>query len=143
MRKPPVRSYIHIAEPSALATRRGISPSLVRIGIMNGSRLTRCGRVAAQPLPLAQRLVDEPHVALLEVAQPAVDELRALRDVPLAKSSASTSAARGHGVAASRATPTPVMPPPTTSTSKRSVARRSSISRRSNGGIGGFHHGPM
>ena len=33
--------------------------------------------VAAQPLPLAQRLVDEPHVALLEVPQPAVDELRA------------------------------------------------------------------
>ena len=79
MRKPPVRSYIHIADPRARATRRGIRPSLVRIGIMNGSSLTRCGRVAAQPLALVQRLVDQAHVALLEVAQAAVDELGALR----------------------------------------------------------------
>ena len=36
-------------------------------------------RVAAQPLPLAQRLVHEAHVAVLQVAQAAVHELRALR----------------------------------------------------------------
>ena len=34
--------------------------------------------VAAQPLPLVQRLVDEAHVTLLEVAQATVDELGAL-----------------------------------------------------------------
>ena len=37
------------------------------------------GRVAEQPLALVERLVDEPHVALLQVAQAAVHELRALR----------------------------------------------------------------
>ena len=36
-------------------------------------------RVAAQPLALVERLVDEADVALLEVAQAAVDELGALR----------------------------------------------------------------
>ena len=36
-------------------------------------------RVAAEPLPLAQRLVHEPHVAVLQVAQAAVHQLRALR----------------------------------------------------------------
>ena len=37
------------------------------------------GGVVAQPLALGERLVDEADVALLEVAQPAVDELRGLR----------------------------------------------------------------
>ena len=36
-------------------------------------------RVAAQPLALVERLVDEADIALLEVAQPPVDELGALR----------------------------------------------------------------
>ena len=44
---------------------------------MNGSRLTRCGALRRKPLPLAQRLVDEPHVALLEISQAAMDELGA------------------------------------------------------------------
>ena len=39
-------------------------------------------RVAAQPLALVERLVDEADVALLEVAQAAVDELGALRRRP-------------------------------------------------------------
>ena len=43
MRAPPVRSYIHMAEPSARATFGLISPSLEKIGMRNGSRLTRCG----------------------------------------------------------------------------------------------------
>ena len=43
MRKPPVRSYIHIADPIARAILRDTTPSLVRIGIMNGSTFTRCG----------------------------------------------------------------------------------------------------
>ena len=43
MRQPPVRSYIHIAEPSARAILRETTPSLVRIGIRNGSTCTRCG----------------------------------------------------------------------------------------------------
>ena len=37
----------------------------------------RC--VLAQPLAFVQRLVDQPHLALLQVAQAAVHELRALR----------------------------------------------------------------
>ena len=36
-------------------------------------------RVAAQPLALGERLVDEADVALLQVAQAAVDQLRGLR----------------------------------------------------------------
>ena len=40
-------------------------------------------------------------------------------EVPLAKSSRSTSAVRSPRMAASRATPAPVMPPPITSRSKR------------------------
>ena len=36
-------------------------------------------RVVPQPLALVQRLVDEPDLALLQVAQAAVDELRRLR----------------------------------------------------------------
>ena len=43
MRAPPVRSYIHSAEPKARAILGFITPSLVRIGIMNGSTRTRCG----------------------------------------------------------------------------------------------------
>ena len=37
------------------------------------------GGVAAQPLTLAKRLVDQPHLALLQVAQAAVHQFRALR----------------------------------------------------------------
>ena len=43
MRQPPVRSYIHIADPSARAILRDTTPSFVRIGIMKGRTLTRCG----------------------------------------------------------------------------------------------------
>ena len=53
-------------------------------------------------------------------------------DVPLAKSSRSTSAVRRPRVAASSATPAPVIPPPTTSTSNSSSRSRSSIVVRSN-----------
>src|SRR5262245_38361650 len=54
-------------------------------------------------------------------------------EVPDAKSSRSTSAVRKPRLAASSATPTPVMPPPMTSTSKRSPLRRFSMDGRSNG----------
>ncbi len=109
-----MRSYIHIAEPSALAILRDTTPSLVSIGIMNGSTLTRCGALLAQPLALVQRLVHQANLALLQVAQAAVHELGALDEVPEAKSSRSTSAVRRPRVAASRATPAPVIPPPIT-----------------------------
>ncbi|MFT3854926.1 MAG: heterodisulfide reductase-related iron-sulfur binding cluster [Ilumatobacteraceae bacterium] len=79
IRQPPVRSYIHIAEPSARAILRETTESLDRIGIMNGRTLDQVGGVAAQPVTLVQRLVDEADLTLLEVAQPAVDELGALR----------------------------------------------------------------
>ena len=51
-------------------------------------------------------------------------------DVPEAKSSRSTSAVRRPRLAASSATPTPVIPPPMTSTSKVSVPNRSNIADR-------------
>src|SRR5947209_6331041 len=54
-------------------------------------------------------------------------------DVPEAKSRASTSAVDSPRAAASRATPVPVMPPPTTSTSNCSSAMRVSAASRSNG----------
>ena len=41
--QPPVRSYIHISEPIARAILRDTTPSLVRMGIMNGITCTRCG----------------------------------------------------------------------------------------------------
>ena len=43
MRAPPVRSYIHSAEPNARASLAFMTPSRVRIGIMNGRILTRWG----------------------------------------------------------------------------------------------------
>ena len=43
MRAPPVRSYIHMALPSALATFGLMSPSFEKIGIRKGSMRTRCG----------------------------------------------------------------------------------------------------
>ena len=48
-------------------------------GSRNGSTRTRCGAVVAQHLALGERLVHEADLALLEVAQPAVHELRRLR----------------------------------------------------------------
>src|SRR5687767_556908 len=51
-------------------------------------------------------------------------------DVPLAKSSRSTSAVLSPRIAASRATPAPVMPPPMTSTSNRAWLSSSSAARR-------------
>ncbi len=45
MRRPPVKSYIHMAEPRARAKRRFISPSLVKMGMRKGSTWTRCGAV--------------------------------------------------------------------------------------------------
>ena len=46
MRAPPVRSYIHMAQPSAWASFGWISPPLPNIGIRNGSIRTRCGAFA-------------------------------------------------------------------------------------------------
>ena len=43
IRQPPVTSYIHSALPSARAIFFEMTPSFVRIGIMNGITCTRCG----------------------------------------------------------------------------------------------------
>ena len=43
MRAPPVRSYIHMALPSARATFGLMSPSFEKSGIRNGSSRTRWG----------------------------------------------------------------------------------------------------
>ena len=47
-----------------------------------GERLDQVGGEAEEPLPLGQRLVDEAELLLLEVAQPAVDELGGARRRP-------------------------------------------------------------
>ena len=79
MRRPPVRSYIHIAPPSARASFLLISPSDVNTGSRNGQHAHEVRGVAAQDLALGERFVDEPDLLLLEVAEAAVDELRRLR----------------------------------------------------------------
>ncbi len=79
MRTPPVRSYIHIAEPSARATFGLIKPSREKIGMRKGSTRTRCGAVLRRRWRSASAFVDEEVLALLQVPKPAVDELRRLR----------------------------------------------------------------
>jgi hypothetical protein len=61
--------------------------------------------VAQQPLALAQRLVHQADVALLEVAQPAVDQLRALRRGARGEVVALDERVRSPRLAASSATP--------------------------------------
>ena len=43
MRAPPVRSYIHIADPSAFSSLGWMTPPLPNIGMRNGMIRTRCG----------------------------------------------------------------------------------------------------
>ena len=88
-------------------------------------------RVAERDLALGQRLADEAELLLLEVADPAVHELRRARRradgevAPLDQGGAQAPEA------ASSAQPAPVIPPPTMTTSKSSAARRSSAVARS------------
>ena len=79
MRAPPVRSYIHMALPMARASFLSTHAVRPKIGMRNGRRLDQVGGVAAQALALVERFVDEPDLALLEVAQAAVDQLGRLR----------------------------------------------------------------
>ena len=55
-----------------------MTPPLPNIGIRNGSDTDQVGCVLEESLTLGQRLVDEADLALLEVAQAAVDQLRRL-----------------------------------------------------------------
>ena len=77
-------------------------------------------RGAQQHLALLQRLAHQGELAVLQIAQPAVDQLAcwrttcATRDRP-----ARTSSTERPRPAASRAMPAPLMPPPTTSRSYR------------------------
>ena len=105
-------------------------PVLGEHGDEERQHLHQVRRVAQQTLALTERLVHEPHVALLEVAQPAVHELRALR-----RGAGREVVALDERRAQARVTPrraprrSPVIPPPTTSTSNsRPRAVRSSPS---------------
>ena len=123
MRAPPVRSYIHRAEPRARAIL-GFDHAVP--GRTSGSGTAaaapgagRCAAGAgARPGPRRPA-----GLALLQVAQAAVDELRGLRRrargevVALDQRGAQPA---GGGV---ERDPAPVMPPPTTSTSNCSSAR--------------------
>ena len=67
--------------------------------------------MSAEALTLPQRLVDEPHVAVLQVARRAsTTSFELLDDVPLAKSSRFNDAVRNPGRRVEP--PAPVMPPP-------------------------------
>ena len=80
MRAPPVRSYAHIAVPRTRASLRGTgSRRRVSTGRRKGSTRPGGARSLTQPLAFGECFVDEPEVALLQVAQAAVDHLRRLR----------------------------------------------------------------
>ena len=63
----------------ALDVAKGILSEAERIYNRIGDVVDEVRGVAAQALPLAERLVHQPNLALLQVAQAAVDELRTLR----------------------------------------------------------------
>ena len=101
---------------------------------MNGSTSTRWGALRAQPLAFVQRLVHQADVAVLQVAQAAVHELRALRRRAGGEVVALDQRGAQPTVAASRATPTPVMPPPIDQHVERVVTPAGrSIAARANG----------
>ena len=56
-----------------------MTPPLPNIGMRKGRSFTRCGALVQQAAALGEGFVHELDVALLEVAQAAVDELRRLR----------------------------------------------------------------
>ena len=86
--------------------------------------------VEQQPA-LAQRLAHEPEVALLEVAQPAVDELVERATTCRRRSRAPRPAPRpARAWRRPARSPAPVAPPPITTTSKTSSRSRSSAARR-------------
>ena len=94
------------------------TPSRPNSGIRKGRGWTRWGALRQQPLAFVEGLVDQAVLALLQIAQPAVDQLRRLRrgarrEVPGLDQRGSQAPGR-----ASSATPQPVIPPPMTSTSK-------------------------
>jgi hypothetical protein len=118
MRHPPVRSYIHIIEPSARATWRGMMPpGPEKIGIRNGSTLTRWGALRSRRWRSWSASYTSRTSPFCRYRSPPWTSFDDLDDVPDAKSSRSTRAVRRPREAASSATPAPVIPPPTTSTS--------------------------
>src|SRR5437868_280342 len=132
IRRPPVRSYIHIVEPSSRASRRGRNPSLVNTGSRNGSTRTRCGAVRRSTCRSASASYTRRTSRCCRYRMPPCTSFEDFDDVPEAKSPFSINAVRRPRDAASSATPAPVMPPPTTRTSNGSSARRWRLEARSN-----------
>ena len=92
-------------------------------GSRNGVGWTRCGaRVSTSRRRSCSASRTRPQVESLEVAEAPWMSLLERLDVPAAKSRFSTSATESPRLAASSATPQPVTPPPTTSTSNVSSA---------------------
>ena len=79
MRRPPVRSYIQSALPSSRASRRSITPPRVEQRDEERQDAHEVRRVLERALAFVEALVDQPELALLQVAQAAVHELGALR----------------------------------------------------------------
>ena len=80
MRAPPVRSYIHMLMPRARASFLGMTPpDPVKTGSRKGRSFTRCGALWMQALALGEGFVHEADLALLQVAEAAVGQLRGLR----------------------------------------------------------------
>ena len=79
MRAPPVRSYIHMADPMAPSDLAGHHAVAGEDRDHEGQDAHEVRGVAPHAMTFAECFVDEPDLALLEVTETAVGELRALR----------------------------------------------------------------
>ena len=78
MRRPPVRSYIQSAVPEHAGETTVDHAAVGEHGYEERQHAHEVRRVLERALAFVERLVDQPELALLEVAEPAVHQLRAL-----------------------------------------------------------------
>ncbi len=77
---PTTRDVVHPQRgPQCLGDLARDHPVLRHDRDQEREHLDQVGRVAHQPPPLVERLVDQPHVTVLQVPQTTVDQLRTLR----------------------------------------------------------------
>ena len=108
-----------------------VQPRAVERGDDEPQRLDQVRREVDVDLALQQRLADEPEIEVLQVAQAAVDELATSATRCRWRSRRARPARREYPrVAASSATPAPVIPPPITRTSNGSRVSVATASAR-------------
>lgn len=136
IRQPPTRSYVHSRPSKPLARRASKMPSFSRIGKRNGSRCTRCGAFLRKRWRSRSEWRTRLTLPCSMYRRPPCTIFEDFDDVPEAKSSFSTSAARSPREAASSTAYAPVMPPPMTRTSYvSSASRRLRAARSSSRGV--------